>query len=176
MIREFILISRDSCRDLQDGDKTDLGYRWLHTCLESLSSLGRWHPQSPPPDGTALWCLAPAEKTEMHESRMNKNRLWIWGEYFWTAVETLGKKKTDKKYGNKDCHTIPWRLTVTFSHIPTFTLHFCERVFLFIFPFRVCNFFISLEKYFSFKYHVMCWILSSTVMLAVAINHMKTVI
>lgn len=66
----LVLISKDSCGVLQGGDKADLGYRWLHTCLESLSSSGQWHPQSPQSDGTAPWCLAPAEKIETHESRM----------------------------------------------------------------------------------------------------------
>lgn len=72
VVRVFVLIKRDRYRDPLDGDKADLGYRWLHTCLESLSSSDQWHPQSPPPDGTALWCLAPAEKIKTHETEWKK--------------------------------------------------------------------------------------------------------
>lgn len=42
----------------------DLGYRWLPACLETLSSSGQWHLQSPPPVGRALWCSVPAKRTD----------------------------------------------------------------------------------------------------------------
>lgn len=101
--RRISLIKRERCGDLLDGDKTDLGYRRLHTCLECLSSSGQWHPQSPPPDGKALWCLAPAEKTGTHESRIKEKGLWIWGE----CSEMLCEHLTHKRpfIGNLDFET-----------------------------------------------------------------------
>lgn len=40
-IRVFVLIGTDSGRHPLDGHEADLGYLWLHTCLEILSSSGQ---------------------------------------------------------------------------------------------------------------------------------------
>lgn len=77
--------------DIRREDDANPGYRWLHTCHGTLSSLSQWRPQSPPWDGTAPWCWSPAEKTDTWELERRK-RLGIWDEY----SELLLKCKTHK--------------------------------------------------------------------------------
>lgn len=93
-IRVFVLMVTDSGGRLLDGHGADLGYRWLHTCLETLSSSGQWHLQSLPPVGRALWCSAPAkrEQTETKEGEKKALRMH-WGWLLEAAVETLDTQK-----------------------------------------------------------------------------------